>query len=155
VKALVIDIILDIIEIFEISKCNRVTKYFTQHLHYFTSWNTLYSQCDDLHLKFKLTELKIIYSRVHRSEEGITENELRPFFHDVYQIMKADNCLYGVKVFDLGGATIFCFLNKDITSAFFFSEEGLVLEAKVDEICLLKRKDLFYISIKGYDFANC
>jgi hypothetical protein len=155
VKALVIDIILDIIEIFEISKCNRVTKYFTQHLHYFTSLNTLYSQCDDMHLKFKLTELKIIYSRVHRSEEGITENELRPFFHDVYQIMKVDNCLYGVKVFDLGGATMFCFLNKDITGAFFFSEEGLVLEAKVDEICLLKRKDLFYISIKGNDFANC
>jgi len=76
-------------------------------------------------------------------------------FHDVYQIMKTDNYPYDVKVFDLSGAIIFCFLNKDFSGAFFFSEEGLVLEAKVDEICLLKRKDLFYISIKGYDFANC
>ena len=93
VKALVIDLILDMQYIFEIFKCNRVTKYFTQHLHYFTSWNTLYSQCDgdNMHLKFKLTELKIIYSRVHRSGDGIAENELRPVFHDVYKIMKTDN----------------------------------------------------------------
>ncbi len=62
-------------------------------------------------------------------------------FHDVYQIMKTDNYLYDAKVFYLsGGAIIFCFLNK---------------EAKVDEICLLKPKDLLYISIKGNDCANC
>jgi hypothetical protein len=43
---------------------------------------------------------------------------------------------------------------KDFSGAFFFSKEGLVLEAKVDETCLLKRKDISYISIKGNDSAN-
>jgi hypothetical protein len=160
-QAFVINLILDIQELLKISKCKGISTFNNYHEYYSRTLNDIHRLCHGLNSKVLVTKLQIVLCDVLLLRNKGREKDMMPnvsyiikqdlclIQQEVFNILKKDLSLNGVTVLDLKNVTVYCLLSHDFQKAFFFDAEGLSLEANIQEISLLRRKEVYYISIKG------
>jgi hypothetical protein len=157
-KVLVADLVLDIQELLKSSICKQATCLRSQSGFFLTVFRSVYGQCKNILLKFKLIQMKILFYDCLTYNDGnepdnfsdvayIIKNNIANVSEELFKIMKKDSV--GIIVSDLEDRIVYGLFTSDFQQAIFFSEDGFVSEAKIGDISLLQRKELFYIALKG------
>jgi hypothetical protein len=157
-KVFIVDLALDIQELLKASVCKQKTCLRSQCVYFLTVFHTVYDQCTNLLLKFKLTQLKIVvYDCLTYNDQKepdnftdvayVIKNNMENISEELFNIMKKD-CV-GIVVYDLEDRRVHGLFTSDFQDSVFFSEDGMVLEANISDIYLLQRRELYYIAIKG------
>jgi hypothetical protein len=163
-RSLIFDQILDIQELVKASICRGITRNFKNVLP--ANLDFLYQKCKTLTNKVKLTALKFVISDwitftdveimpqlanvtlLHTIDTHYTLHTTDPI-EGIFKVIQEDTALQGITVLSLQNETVFCIFDTEEDEVIFFNNTRILFETKLNQIKVVKRKEVFYISNKG------